>query len=172
MESFRDSRLSYLEMWEMPSLGKKVRMRGNRTPNDMVAPKTPGRRLRFVLLAAAEDNARHMVKWTLTDYGYLVDVTRTAEEALSLFDATIHDAVVTTDTLPGISGNELAHIIKLRSPGTPVVLLASRPVPQDRSCLDAVIDQGTRVSGLLSALRELLADAQTAEPLSERIEDG
>ena len=55
--------------------------------------------------------------------GNLVDVTRSAEEALTLFDPALHDVVVTADAIPGITGPELAHNIKLRSPRTPVVLL-------------------------------------------------
>ena len=127
----------------------------------MPKPTSPAKpaasRPKFVLLVAPDDATRHTAKWTLTDFGYLVDMTRSAEEALTLFDPALHDVVVTADAMPGISGAELAHIIKLRSPRTPVVLLARRAAPADRSCLDAVLEKGARAWGLVDVLQKLLA---------------
>jgi DNA-binding response OmpR family regulator len=116
--------------------------------------------VRCVLLVAQEDATRLRVKWALTDFGYLVDVTRSAEEALTLFDPKLHDAVVTADAIPSISGAELAHIVKLRSPRTPVVLLADRAAPENRSCLDAVLEDGASARGLTAALQAVLGDAE------------
>lgn len=121
--------------------------------------KPPAPSAIFVLLVAQQDSTRLKAKWTLAEFGYQVDVTRSAEEALTLFDPALHDVVVTDDTMPGITGAELAHIIKLRSPHTPVVLLAKGAAPADRSCLDAVLEEGAHLWGLTDALQELLADA-------------
>jgi len=115
--------------------------------------------VKCILLVASEDATRLTAKWTLTDFGYQVDVTRCAEEALTLFDPTLHDVVVTADTMPGIAGAELAHIFKLRSPRTPVVLLARRAAPEARSCLDAVLEKGARIWGLTAVLERFLAGA-------------
>lgn len=127
-------------------------------------PANPALGLKCVLLVAYEDSTRLTAKWTLTDFGYQVDAARTAEEALTLFDPLVHDAVVTVDAMPGITGAELAHVIKLRSPRTPVVLLAKHAAPADRSCLDAVLQLGARVSGLNATLQRLLGqgDAHTS----------
>jgi CheY-like chemotaxis protein len=86
-----------------------------------------------------------------------VDLTRCAEEALALFDPTLHDVVVTADAMPGITGAELAHIIKLRSPRTPVVLVADGRAPADRPWLDAVLEKGGEVWGLTGVLQQLAA---------------
>ena len=115
--------------------------------------------LKCVLLVAPEDSTRLAAKWALTDFGYLVDVARSAEEALTIFEPAIHDVVVTADTTPGITGAELAHIVKLRSPRTPVVLLAERAAPPDRACLDAVLEKGGGVWGLTAVLQKLLGGA-------------
>ena len=120
--------------------------------------RCPASGLRCVLLVAHEDSIRRAAKWRLTDFGYQVEVTCSAEEALTLFDPNLHDAVVTADAMPCISGAELAHIIKLRSARTPVVLLAGRAAPADRSCLDAVLEKGPCVWGLTDVLQKLLAD--------------
>ena len=118
-----------------------------------VKPPAPG--VKCVLLVVDDDAARLTAKWTLTNLGYQVEVTRCAEEALTLFDPTLHDVVVTADTLAGITGTELGHIIKLRSPRTPVVLVAERGAPADRSCLDAVLEKGAAVWGLTDVLQRL-----------------
>jgi hypothetical protein len=73
--------------------------------------------LKSVLLVEGLESHRVLLKWALANYGYIVDIVSNAEEALSVFDA---------------------HIIKLRSPRTPVVLLAETP-PGDQSCIDACL---------------------------------
>jgi CheY-like chemotaxis protein len=149
---------------------EKLRGGGRLVPDDnmrkRISPATAAELgVKCVLLAVHEDSTRLKTKWTLTDFGCQVDVTRTAEEALALFDPALHDVVVTADTIPGITGAELAHIIKLRSPRTPVVLLARRGLPPDCSCLDAVLEPGAWVCGLTSVLQNLLAGApEVANP--------
>ncbi len=128
-------------------------------PKRTTLPKPPAATLKCVLLVVPEDATRLAAKWTLSEFRYQVEVTRCAEEALSLFNPKVHDVVVTADAMPGISGHELAHIIKLRSPQTPVVLLAGDVAPADRSRLDAVLENGAGVWGLAAALQKLLAPA-------------
>jgi CheY-like chemotaxis protein len=115
--------------------------------------------VKCVLPVAQEHATGLTAKRALTDVGYLVDVTRNAEEAITLFDAKLHDVVVTAEAMPSITGAELAHMVKLRSPRTPVVLLAERAATEDRSCLDAVLENGAYARGLTSALQEVLVDA-------------
>ncbi len=124
-------------------------------PRSPAKPSAPG--LKCVLLVVHDDAARLTAKWTLTDLGYQVDLTRCAEEALALFDPAVHDVVVTADIMPGITGAELAHIIKLRSPRTPVVLVADGRAPADRPCLDAVLEKGAEMWGLAGVLQRLAA---------------
>ena len=125
-------------------------------PKPITPAKASASSLKRVLLVVDDDSTRLTAKWTLTNFGYQVDTTRSAEEALTLFDPALHDVVVTVDAIPGITGAELAHIIKLRSPRTPVVLLAKRAAPTERSCLDAVLEKGARVGGLTGTVQKLL----------------
>jgi hypothetical protein len=75
-----------------------------------------------------------------------VESVRNAEEALALFECKICTIWVITDNrLPGMSGNEMAHIIKLRSPSTPVLMYTGLP-PEDQSCLDFVLCKDPRIS--------------------------
>ena len=117
-------------------------------------PPTP---VKTILLVDDGDERRVTTRWFLTNFGYVVDAVRTAEEALALFNPAIHDVVVTDNAMPGMSGAEMAHVIKLRSKSTPVLMYTGNP-PDDRSCLDVVIQRPTHLLTLRDAVDKLLAD--------------
>jgi len=96
--------------------------------------------VKTVLLVDTLDHHRIAVKWFLGNFGYLVDSVCSAEEALAVFDVSIHDIVVTDLDMAGMTGSEMAQVIKLRAPSTPIVMYARR-LPQDQSSLDAVIQK-------------------------------
>ncbi len=108
-----------------------------------------------ILLVEDVDVCRITTKWFLTNFGYRVDATRSAEEALKEFNPETHDVVVTDNDMPGLSGAELAHIIKLRSPSTPVIMYTDQP-PTDTSCLDRVIEKQSQLLRLKEAIDEVL----------------
>lgn len=108
-----------------------------------------------VLLVDDGDDSRLVTRWFLAYFGYVVDSVRSAEEALFLFDPKIYDAVVTDNSMPGMSGVEMAHIIKLRSPSTPVIMHTGL-VPADRSCLDLVVQKPAHLLEIKEALDKLL----------------
>ncbi len=112
--------------------------------------------LKTVLLVYHRDASRIALKWFLTVSGYVVDSVRNGEEAIAVFDPVIHDMVVTDNTMPGMTGVEMAHIIKLRSPRTPVVMYSGNP-PSDSSCLDLVVEKTTHVVALKVEMDRILA---------------
>jgi len=95
---------------------------------------------RTILLVDDNDALRLTTKWFLGGFGYTVDSARTAEDALALFNPSVHDLVVTDNSMAGMSGVEMAHVIKLRSPSTPVVMCTGA-LPEDRSCVDVLIQK-------------------------------
>jgi CheY-like chemotaxis protein len=99
-------------------------------------------------------------KWFLSNLGYAVDSARGAEEALALFDPKVHDLIVTDNTMQGMTGGEMAHIIKLRSPSTPVLMYTGK-APDDRSCLDAVVERPTHLLTLKEAVDRILVPRAT-----------
>lgn len=113
--------------------------------------------VKTILLVDDQDDCRVTTKWFLANFGYAVDSARGAEEALALFDPRVHDLIVTDNSMPGMTGAELAHIIKLRSPGTPVLMYTALP-PEERSCLDAVVQRPTHLLALKEAVDRLLTD--------------
>ena len=106
--------------------------------------------LKTILVVDDLDDCRITTKWFLTNFGYAVDSARSAEEALALFDAKVHDLVITDNSMPGMSGAEMAHVIKLRSPLTPIIMYTGS-VPQDQSCLDLVVEKPTHLLVLKEA---------------------
>jgi len=109
-----------------------------------------------ILLVDDGDDLRITTKWFLSNFGFVVESARSAEEALALFDPKTHDMIVTDNSMPGMTGAEMAHIIKLRSPSTPVLMYTGRP-PEDRSCLDLVIQKPAHMLALKEGVDRLLA---------------
>jgi CheY-like chemotaxis protein len=116
-------------------------------------PLTP---LKTVLLVDDDDGARITTKWFLTSFGYAVVSVRDVEEALAVFDPKIHDLVITDNAMPGMKGTEMAHIIKLRSSSTPVLMYTGL-APDDQACVDLVIQKPTYLLNLKDAVDRLLA---------------
>jgi CheY-like chemotaxis protein len=112
--------------------------------------------LKTILLVCNRDDSRIALKWFLTDSGYVIDCVRNTEEAMAVFHPVIHDLVVTEDSMAGMTGAELAQIIKLRSPNTPVVMYAGKP-PSDSSCLDLVIKRSAHMLILKVGIDMILA---------------
>jgi DNA-binding NtrC family response regulator len=99
---------------------------------------------------------RSFTKLLLSNFGYVVHSFPDAEDALGSFDPEIHDLVVTDQEMAGISGQEMAHIIKMRSPSTPVVMY-SGVRPADCSCLDVVVEKSASLTVLKDAVEKFLA---------------
>jgi DNA-binding NtrC family response regulator len=116
------------------------------------APPSP----KTILLVDDRDEARFITKLLLANFGFIVHSFSSAEDALTHFDCRVHDIVVTDNTMPGMSGEEMAHVIKLRSPSTPVVMYSGRP-PVNRSCLDSVIEKPASLYKLKDVVDKLLA---------------
>lgn len=106
-----------------------------------------------ILVVDDQKECRLATKWFLANFGYRVETARDAEEALQLFNPKVHDAVITDNSMPGMSGVEMARVIKLRSPQTPVVMY-SGSIPPDRSCLDVVLQRPTHLLVLKEALEQ------------------
>jgi len=113
-------------------------------------------RTKTILLVDDNDYCRVPTKWFLNNFGYAVDSVRCAEEALALFNPQIHDLIITDNSMPGMSGVEMAHIIKLRSPSTLVMMYSGAP-PAEQSCLDFVVQRPVHLMVLKDAVEKLFA---------------
>lgn len=111
--------------------------------------------MKTILLVDDKDDSLIATRWFLTNFGYLVDSAPGAEVALARFDPKIHDLVVTDNSMPGMSGAEMARLIKLRSPSTPVLMYTGL-APEDQSCVDLVIQRPAHMLALKEGVDQLL----------------
>ncbi len=111
--------------------------------------------LKTVLIVDDNEDTRLLTKMFLNNFGYEVDSANSASEALARFDPVLHDLVLTDNSMPGMTGIEMAHIIKLRSPTTPVVMCTGHP-PSDCSSVDVVIKKPTYLLAIKDAIEKLL----------------
>ncbi len=117
---------------------------------------------RTILVVADQDECRITTKWFLANFGYAVVTARSAVEALTMFVPEIHDVVVTDNAMAGLTGVEMAHIIKLRSPETPVIMYSDQP-PSDQSCLDIIIQRPTHLLRLKQAIDAALVGSRSSD---------
>lgn len=78
-----------------------------------------------VLLVEDDPGALEMGLYNLTGGGYAADGAGSGEEALEMFDPSIHQVVVTDVRMPGMSGMELLAKVKERAPETPVLVVTA-----------------------------------------------
>jgi CheY-like chemotaxis protein len=112
-------------------------------------------RVKTVLLVDDNVDTRLLTKMFLNNFGYEVDSTEGPAEALERFNPALHDLVLTDNSMPGMTGGEMAHIIKMRSPLTPVVMCSGNP-PTDSAALDVVIKKPTHLFAIKDAVDRLL----------------
>jgi two-component system response regulator AtoC len=120
------------------------------------AEKQAPRPTRTILLVDDAHQLRLITKWFLANFGFIVHSFSSAEDALAHFDCRVHDLIVTDNTMPGMTGEEMAHIIKMRSPSTHVVMYSGRR-PFDCSCLDLFVEKPASLAALKIAVDKLLA---------------
>jgi CheY-like chemotaxis protein len=108
-----------------------------------------------VLLVDDDVDTRLLTKMFLNNFGYEVDSANSASEALARFNPTLHDLVLTDNSMEGMTGGEMAHVIKLRSPSTPVLMCTGNP-PSDCSSIDIVITKPTHLLAIRDAIDKLL----------------
>ncbi len=100
------------------------------------------------------DATRITMKWFLNNFDYPVVTAHSAEEAVSLFDPQIHSLVLTDNSMPGMTGSELAQFVKERSPSTLVLMYTGNP-PINRTYLDLVIQKPAHLLVIKEALDKL-----------------
>jgi CheY-like chemotaxis protein len=109
-----------------------------------------------VLLVDDNIDTRLLTKMFLNNFGYEVDSVDSAEEALELFNPDRHRLVLTDNSMPDMTGGEMAHIIKLRSPSTPILMCTGKP-PNDCTAIDMLLEKPTHLLAIKDAMDRLLA---------------
>jgi CheY-like chemotaxis protein len=121
----------------------------------VVVENTQETRVKTVLLVDDNVDTRLLTKMFLNNFGYEVDSAEGPAEALERFNPVLHDLVLTDNSMPGMTGGEMAHIIKMRSPLTPIVMCSGNP-PTDNAALDVVIKKPTHLFAIKDAVDRFL----------------
>jgi CheY-like chemotaxis protein len=95
----------------------------------------------------------------LQSYGHAVTTAAKGEEAVQMFDPTLHDVVITDLGMPRMNGWEVAERIKAKSPDTPVFLLTgwgeSVAAHEGSQFVDRVVAKPVSAEALMEQLAEL-----------------
>jgi PAS domain S-box-containing protein len=107
-----------VEFWLPIAAGDAQQPEGQAKPIRQVAAGT-------ALLVDDEDIVRASTADMLSDLGYAVVEARSAEEALTLIEGGLEPDVTITDHLmPGLTGTDLARMLKERRPRMPVLIIS------------------------------------------------
>jgi len=131
-------------------------------PSAPVAPPAARRALR-VLVVDDEPMMRQVVSRFLAIDDHTVEQAANGREALAKLEAATFDLIITDRAMPDMGGDELAIIVKARTPSPPVIMLtgfgdlmlASNDLPEG---VDLVVPKPTTLARLRQAVATLVPD--------------
>jgi CheY-like chemotaxis protein len=113
-----------------------------------------------ILCVDDEDNPLVLRKLVLEKAGYEVATAHSGDEALQVMDRRLIDLVVSDHLMPGLTGVELAQVIKNRHPKTPIILISGvNDIPMDADFADAFISKVEGPDKLCREVATILRDA-------------
>lgn len=94
-----------------------------------------------VLVAECDENLGGVLSLALRNRGYIVDLVRDGESALTYTRCYDYSVAVVDRGIPRLSGLDLVHEMRRRGTRTPVLMVSGKDTPQDRvTGLDAGAD--------------------------------
>ncbi len=106
-----------------------------------------------------EDVPRMLRKLILQKQGYKVVTASSGKEALALLDEDEIDLVLSDQLMPGMSGTELAKVIKAGRPAMPVILISGvNEIPEDAMYIDRFVSKVEGPERLFQAVVEVLQE--------------
>ena len=148
-----------------PGRGTVVRLRLHASrfqiippPEGVVEPVRPEQASRILLV---DDDPRLLAVLSdmLQSFGHTVTTAAKGEEAVEVFDPSLHDVVITDLGMPRMNGWEVAERVKAKSPDTPVFLLTgwgeSVAAHEGSQFVDRVIAKPVSAEALMEQLAEL-----------------
>ena len=117
--------------------------------------ETSQNRVRTILVVDDNANIRQLATILFTNFGYEVQSIDNPIEALKCFNPSVHDLVLTDNSMPGMTGAEMSRKIKSRSPSTPVVMYTGDP-PNDCPTVDVMLKKPTHLMILKEEVEKLL----------------
>ena len=148
-----------------PGRGTVVRLRLHASrfqiipPTEGVVAQVHPEQASRILLVDDDPRLLTVLSDTLQSYGHAVTTAAKGEEAVQMFDPTLHDVVITDLGMPRMNGWEVAERIKAQSPETPVFLLTgwgeSVAAHEGSQFVDRVVAKPVSAEALMEQLAEL-----------------
>ncbi|UCF67138.1 MAG: response regulator [Acidobacteriota bacterium] len=126
-----------------------------------------------LLFAEDDDLVRDVFVEALRMNGHDVVAVRDGDHAARRIETDRFDLVVTDLSMPGLSGFELAGLVKQHQPDTSIILLSGWAVQQDeervrQAGIDRVLAKPCLVEELLDAVHEIVRERSVEPALSQR----
>jgi PAS domain S-box-containing protein len=114
-----------------------------------------------ILVIDDEDIIREFMQEMLVAANFEADVAATGSEGIELFERNTYNLVFSDLGLPGMSGWEVARILKQRKPDIPLILLSGWGIQLDdvrvkQSGVDLVLSKPCQMKEILGAVDEVL----------------
>jgi CheY-like chemotaxis protein/anti-sigma regulatory factor (Ser/Thr protein kinase) len=119
-----------------------------------------------ILLAEDEDAVRMMAEKILTSLGYRVTTVNRAALALSAIndDPTAYDLLITDQTMPEMTGVDLARHVSLRAPSLPVLLMTGSR--------ELAVEENARSAGVREIVNKPFRRAEIAHAVHRMLNGG
>jgi CheY-like chemotaxis protein len=110
----------------------------------------------WVLVVDDEPMVLESVRMTLSFYGYSVETATSGTQALEKLGGASFSLLITDRKMPGMSGEQLALLVKEQYPTLPVVLLTGYPPEQKPEGIDVVLLKPFSTADLKMTVAKLL----------------
>jgi CheY-like chemotaxis protein len=116
---------------------------------------------RQLLVVDDDRDIQKLLSRTFALMGYDVNLAANGREAMNLFVTKSYDLVITDFQMPLMDGRQLSHLVKERSPNTPVVMITggcddARLEKLRGSHVDAILLKPFRVKEIQETVQSLL----------------
>jgi DNA-binding response OmpR family regulator len=127
---------------------------------EYTAPESGTRRQ--LLVVDDDTDIQKLLSRTFALMGYDVNLAGNGREAMNLFLANSYDLVITDFQMPLMDGSQLSHLVKERSPSTPVVMITggfddARLEKLKGRNIDAVLLKPFKLKEIQETVRSLLS---------------
>ena len=113
-----------------------------------------------ILLIDDEPSVLHMLSQLLSLKGHLVDTSPNGEEGLEKIKSNAYDVVITDIQMPGLTGTELATIVKsAEDTPPPIIGLSGTPWLLDGDVFDACLSKPCCKKDLYDAVEKVVVSS-------------
>lgn len=114
-----------------------------------------------ILVVDDDDGVRRFVAEGLETFGYHIKQASSGTDAIALLDIAIPDIMIVDFAMPGMTGIELAELVRGRAPDLPIIMVtgyAEEGVSADTSLITHIIRKPFKIDALVDAVEMTTAN--------------